>query len=64
MNHLPQPSIGQPSLLPGLARVVEADQRVRLALADLQARDADQDREQTLDLAEPESTDRGLMLAG
>jgi hypothetical protein len=39
-------------LLPWLARVVEAEQDVRLGLADLQAGDADQHREQALDLAE------------
>jgi hypothetical protein len=39
-------------LLPGLAGVVEAGQQVRLGEADLQARDADQHREQALDLAE------------
>jgi hypothetical protein len=39
-------------LLPGLAGVVEAEQGVRLGLADLQTRNADQHREQALDLAE------------
>jgi hypothetical protein len=39
-------------LLPGLARVVEAEQRAWLGLTDLQARHADQHREQALDLAE------------
>src|SRR6266571_7135874 len=39
-------------LLPGLTRVVEAEQRVWPGLADLQAGDADQHREQALDLAE------------
>jgi hypothetical protein len=35
-------------LRPGLARVVEAEQGVRLAEVDLQTRDADQLREQAL----------------
>jgi hypothetical protein len=39
-------------LFPGLARVVQAEQGVRLNLADLHARDADQHREQALNLAE------------
>ena len=39
-------------LFPGLAGVVEAEQGVRLGEADLQTRDADQHREQALDLAE------------
>jgi hypothetical protein len=43
---------GAALLLPGLARVVEAEQGVRLGLADLQTRNADQHREQPLDLAE------------
>ena len=38
--------------LPGLARVVEAEQGVWLGEADLQTRDADQHREQALDFAE------------
>jgi hypothetical protein len=37
---------------PRVARVVETEQGVRLGLADLQARHADQHREQALDLAE------------
>ena len=43
---------GTAPLLPGLARVVEAKQRIWLGEADLQTRDADQHREQALDLAE------------
>jgi hypothetical protein len=39
-------------LRPGLARVVEAEQGAWLGEADLQTRDADQHREQPLDLAE------------
>ena len=39
-------------LLPGLTRIVEAEQGVGLGEADLQTRDADQHREQALDLAE------------
>jgi hypothetical protein len=39
-------------LLPGLARVMQAEQGVRLGQADLQARDADQHREQPHDFAE------------
>jgi hypothetical protein len=39
-------------LLPGLARVMEAEQGFGLGEADLQAGDADQYREQALDLAE------------
>jgi hypothetical protein len=39
-------------LLPGLAGVVEAEQGVGLGEADLQAGDADQHREQALDLTE------------
>jgi hypothetical protein len=39
-------------LRPGQAWVVEAEQGVRLGKADLQARDADQHREQALDLTE------------
>jgi hypothetical protein len=39
-------------LLPGLARVMQAEQTVRLGQADFQARDADQHREQALDLTE------------
>jgi hypothetical protein len=37
---------------PRVARIVEAERGVRLGLADLEARDADQHREQALDLAE------------
>jgi hypothetical protein len=40
---------GAAPLLPGLPGVMEAEQRVRPGLADLQAGDADQDREQALD---------------
>jgi hypothetical protein len=43
---------GTAPLHPGLAGVVEAEQGVRLGEADLEARDADQHREQALDLAE------------
>jgi hypothetical protein len=39
-------------LLPGLAGVMQAEQGVGLGEADFQAGDADQDREQALDLAE------------
>jgi hypothetical protein len=39
-------------LLPGLAGVMQAKQGVRLGQTDLQTRDADQHREQALDLTE------------
>ena len=39
-------------LRPGLARVMQAKQGVRLGEANLQTRDADQHREQALDLTE------------
>jgi hypothetical protein len=39
-------------ILPGLAEVMEAEEGVRPDLADLQTRDADQQREEALDLAE------------
>jgi hypothetical protein len=52
MNHWPQSSIGQPHFSHGSPGVVEAEQRARLGLTDLQAGDADEDCEQALGLAE------------
>jgi hypothetical protein len=52
-HHPPPAALDRTTPLePLAARVVEAKQRARLGLTELQAQDADQHREQALDLAE------------